>query len=536
MKILIADDEIAVHEQLVHLIPWEKLGWKIIGHAYNGQEAKRLTEQFRPQLVLTDIRMPLMDGLEFMSWLEQSGIHSKVIVLSGYGEFEYTRSAFLHGAHNYLLKPIQESELLQALAKVVEQIQQETQRQTNQLHEKAVLVEGMTLMADEFLSQLIGFSITDENEIHVQAQKLLLQLPETHYAVVIVRFVDFEEQMVARYEGDRPAIYYAIRNVIQEAIGQALVWRNLYTVNEFIVIKELPDKNLNAMNPMLNYLQRSLSDGLRMRSVIGVSTPKQRAAKIVTAYEEAQQALETLRMTDNNSVALHDGKTKPKPRSLSQTDMLWKEIGLLFDLLAETGSLRDNNVLIDKLENVFSEEILRDASVSEWKRAMTTLLQKLKHYVMDEDMQMMLNEVKSSVQAFQFQQTKKALLKWTASLMIQNNLENRSKSGKPLIEVIRKYIDDQYRTVSLDEIAEQFHINKNYFCSLFKNTTGTSFLEYVTSLRMKHAQQLLSSSTLKTYEISDIVGYQDQRYFSQVFRKYTGQTPTDYRLAQEKTK
>src|SRR5690606_4234756 len=101
------------------------------------------------------------------------------------------------------------------------------------------------------------------------------------------------------------------------------------------------------------------------------------------------------------------------------------------------------------------------------------------------------------------------MLKWTEQLIDQSMLNHRTKGGKPLIDVIKRYIDENYRTVSLDEISERFFINKNYFCMLFKNITGQNFMEYLTSFRMDLAKHLLRESNLKAYEIADHVGYAD---------------------------
>lgn len=209
-------------------------------------------------------------------------------------------------------------------------------------------------------------------------------------------------------------------------------------------------------------------------------------------------------------------------------------MGLLFDLLAETGSLRDNDRLIDKIEEAFREDSIGGTSVSDWKKAMNELVQKIDRYAMDDDLRIVLNEFKASIQAIRIVHAKESLLKLTAGLIAQNSTMLKSKSGKPLMEAIKKYIDDHYRTVSLDQIAERFYLNKNYFCSLFKNSMGMSFMEYVTELRMEHAKRLLGNSTLKTYEVAELVGYSDQRYFSQVFRKITGTQPTQYRQSLSK--
>ncbi|WP_239613531.1 response regulator [Cohnella mopanensis] len=536
MKILIVDDESAIHEQLEKLIPWKELGWEIVGHAYNGEEARKMTETYRPNLILTDLKMPFMDGIDFMAWLDKSERNAKVIVLSGYGDFEYSRSAFMLGAYDYLLKPVQEAELLLALDKVVEQIHKDSQSEANRINEKAVLGEGLVLMQDQLFTQVIGAAIKDENEIVVQAQRLLIRLPETGYAAVVVRFTDLDEQVQSRYEGDRTAFYYAARNIIREAAGtSSLVCRNLQLANEFVLLRPLPDKKAQHLEPMLRNLQRSLAGGLKIKAMIGISSCKTRIEKIAAAYSEAQQALETLQLAGENSIAYYDGKSHPMPtESAVHFENLWKEILMLFDLLVEKGSLRENDKLIRTMDEAFCEERLCQTSGSDWKKAVMELFPKMERHSTQEDMRLLLNEARAATQALQFKQAKTTLEEWISRWISLSSAEGKDKSGKPLIEAIHKYIDEHYRSVSLDEISERFYLNKNYFCTLFKNTTGQSFMEYLTGIRMEHAKRLLHDSTLKTYEIANSVGYSDQRYFSQVFRKHTGIQPTQYRQAMSK--
>ena len=249
IKVLIADDESAVHEQLRMLIPWDELGWEVVGHAYNGEEAKQLAEAYRPNLILTDIKMPLVDGISFMKWLEPSGLNAKVIVLSGYGDFDFSRSAFLLGAYDYLLKPVNEVELLMALSKVVEQIRKESRSISDQINDKAVLNQGLTLMRDEFFSQVIGTSALEENEWIVHAEQLRVPLPVTGYAVILINFIDMDEYVYQRYDGDRSLFYYAARNIMNETLGSAsvIVSRNLHRTNEFLFLYPQQDNRSNRL-------------------------------------------------------------------------------------------------------------------------------------------------------------------------------------------------------------------------------------------------------------------------------------------------
>lgn len=530
MRILIVDDETTVHEQLEALIPWEELGWEVIGHAYNGEEAKHQTEAKQPNLIITDLKMPLTDGLGFMQWLERSGYSSKVIVLSGYGEFEYSRSAFKLGAYDYILKPIQESDLLFVLSRAVEQIRKDSLIQANRINEMAVIEEGLILRQDEFLTQVFGACILDENEIIVQAEQLLVELPQSGYATAIIRFLDFEEQIRERFRGDRPTFYYGARNLLREIGGESMIIsRNLNLANEFVVVHSLPGKQVSEMEPLLHKLQLSLASSLKIQSVIGVSSYKQRPGKLFTSYAEAQQALEALRQAEGNRLNFYERSSSPMPRAISKDEARWKEIGRLFDLLVETGSLRDNKRLLSKLEEAFSDVVSGRESVSETRNAVMEILYKMEGYSTTPEMRELSNETKASIQACQFQHSRDVMLKWTEQLIDQSMLNHRTKGGKPLIDVIKRYIDENYRTVSLDEISERFFINKNYFCMLFKNITGQNFMEYLTSFRMDLAKHLLRESNLKAYEIADHVGYADQRYFSQVFRKHTGLKPSEYR-------
>lgn len=528
IKVIIADDESAVHEQLCLLIPWDELGWEVVGHAYNGEEAKQLVETYRPNLVLTDIKMPLMDGLSFMKWLDQSGLNVKVIVLSGYGDFEFSRSAFMLGAYDYLLKPVNEAELLVALSKAVEQIRKDSRSMADRINDKAVLNQGLTLMRDEFFSQVIGTSALEENEMIVQADQLLIQLPVAGFSVVLINFIDMDEYVYQRYEGDRSLFYYAARNIMNESIGSpsVIVSRNLHRTNEFMFL--YPQQNDRVIN--LERLRESLLRCLKLRAIIGASPWKQRPGKLPAAYAEARHALESIRIGDAGAIAHYSGKEMlAQPAAAGAADEAWADIGLMTDMLLQTGTLREGKRLLSKLDEAFREDVAARMSLSEWKKAAAALIGKLEDQAANEEAMLLVHEARVGVQELRINQVKDLLRKIFEAILQSATGEPKAKSGKQLVEAIKLYIDANYRTVSLEEIAQRFYLNKNYFCSLFKGVTGESFIEYLTALRMEQAKRLLAGSELKTYEIADLVGYGDQRYFSQVFRKHTGLQPTHYR-------
>lgn len=528
IKVLIADDESAVHDQLRKLIPWDELGWEIVGHAFNGEEARRLAELYRPHLVLTDIKMPIMDGLSFMKWLDESDMTIKIIVLSGYGNFDYSRSAFLLGAYDYLLKPIKEAELLMTLSKAVDQIQKDTRSQADRINDKAVLSHGITLMRDEFISSSIMMTKLEENELIVRAEQLFITLPEASYVVVVIKFPDMDEHVNQRFEGDRNLFYFAVRNIMNESLGQdLLIHRNLHRTSEFVFIYPSKDRSASILESSLKRLKVSLAQYMRIQCIIGVSSWMQRLGKLPAAYAEALHSSETIELSFSNPLAYY-GKTEQPNRDTSTFTPVWSELISLTETLLATGALRDGERLIIILE-IFTTKLIRHMSVAEWKRAITELLDKLERGTVIEETLLLVHDARAGAQELRINQVHDLLRKLMEALLHSSQVNPKAKKGKQLIDSIKAYIDTHYQTVSLDDISQQFFLNKNYFCSLFKGVTGESFMEYLISQRMEHAKRLLTDSDLKTYEIAERVGYNDQRYFSQVFRKYSGMQPTQYR-------
>jgi two-component system response regulator YesN len=528
IKVIIVDDESAVHEQLSLMIPWDELGWEVVGHANNGEEARQLTEYHRPNLILTDIKMPLMDGLDFMAWLEQSGQNAKVIVLSGYGEFDISRSAFLLGAYDYLLKPIKEAELFMALSKAVEQIHRESQTMEDQIKEKAVLNQGITLINDEFFSEIIGKTTLEDNEVIVRAEQLMIPLPDVSYIVVLINFLDLDELVYQRFEGDRSLFYFAARNVMHETFGSStIVSRNLHRTNEYLFLYPGETRTVKDLETLLIQLQQSLRRFMKTQAIIGVSGWKQRLGKLPTAYAEALHALESLRLGDVNPIAFY-GKQELSYQAESDFETEWREVSLLSESLLKRGSLREGTRLLGKLE-AFLINTLAQKSVAEWKKVTTLLVSQLENQTANEEAMLLVHETRTGVQNLRINQVNALLYKMFEAIIQTAKGDVKTKSSKQQVEIIKSYIDAHYSTVSLEDIAQRFYLHKSYFCSLFKAVTGEGFLEYLTGLRMKHAMLLLSEGDLKTYEIADQVGYSDPRYFSQVFRKHTGMQPTQFR-------
>jgi two-component system, response regulator YesN len=535
MKMMIVDDEAAMHDQIKSCIPWKELGWELVGDAYNGEEACALINTHQPDIVICDIKMPLMDGLDFMQWLQNSNYAGKVIVLSGYGDFQYSRPAFKLNAFDYLLKPLNEAELLAVLSKAVEELQRASSSRLEQIREKAVLNQGLTMMRDELLTQLVEGLIKDEIEILVRAEQLLLSLEDSQYGLLVVKLVNVHEKTDSRYEGDREVLYFSIRNILEECVqSNGVVFRNLRSSNEFIVLIARSLFASNKVIPLIHQLHQNIQSYLKVKAIFGVSEPKSRLSMIPTSYHEGLLAAETVQLGSGEFFARFGNEEKKQaaaktsPSQSEQND--WKHLGSFLVSLLETGSIHDEEGLLQKVDQVINVSSLDSMSMQDLQKAVSILLHKVEQSMEPSDqLTLLLKEVHEELRDMNVSRVRTNLKKVLEFVLQSNSKKNRTKSGKALVNDIKRFAEEHYQTVNLEMISQTFYLNKNYFCSLFKKTTGQTFSDYITILRIDHAKRLLAQTTLKTYEIADRVGYQDQRYFSKVFRQLVGCQPTEYR-------
>ncbi|MDQ0885589.1 two-component system response regulator YesN [Paenibacillus sp. V4I9] len=528
MKILIVDDEEAIHEQLKACIPAQQLGWEIVGDAYHGEEACLMVEQYLPDIVITDIKMPLLDGLSFMEWMKRGQFTGKVIVLSGYGDFQYSRPAFLLDAFDYLLKPLQEVELIRTLSRAVEQLALDSNRRIEQINEKAVLNQGIVLMRDELLSQIVAGRIKDEIDIFVRAEQLYLALPEYKYHTLVIHLIDLDEHIQDRYRGDRSIFYFAARNILEEILQEqgGTVFRNLHKSNEFVAVCEAKGTFYDVMK-WARRIHLSLTTCLRVRALIGISVQKQRIDALTTAYFEGVHAMETIRFGTQETIVRY-GEEPDKAGQVESRE--WKELQVLLECLVDTGTIDSEAGLLRKLEEALHQQAMATMSLQDFKQAATLLVDKIAHAShRSEQIPLWLQEARTGVQELKVNQVQRLLRSIMDQLLKSVTNNHKMKSGKQLIYSIKQYVEDNYQSVNLESIARHFYLNKNYFCSMFKSVTGENFSDYLTKVRMDQAKLLLASSGLTSYEIAERVGYQDQRYFSKVFRKTTGLLPKQYR-------
>ncbi len=532
-KVIVVDDEHLVLRELHSYINWSKIGLEIVGEAKNGEEACTLVELLHPHIVITDMNMPGLNGLQFIEWLRKNGYATKVIVLSGYDDFKYTRPSFLLDAFDYLLKPLNETELIQSLIRAVEEIKHESGEKLNEITRHFLMNRAMGLMRDNFLSNVIHGVIRDENEMLIEADELKFIFPMSGLQAVVIKSYYIDNRIHQTFNGNWDLFYYSALNIINECLSEINVisFRNTKKTNEFVAIVSCQSKqHIEQVSLLVKRMEAALSKYSRTAICTGIGGRKNRISDISASYAEAVNSIESKAF----SLVKYDGtdfdsKLESNRKSVHLKWKAWLENIRLF---VEGSATFTSAYLINQIDELFVELELAALSIQELKKYLVNTLLLLERFN-DEtagSCHQLIFQYKQHIEEMELQRVKSSLIQ-IISCLVDDLLGNAAqiRNSKEMIEHVKRYVQDNYSTASLDEISKRFFINKSYFCTLFKSVTGSHFSDYLTEIRMEKAKLMLGNGHLKTYEINKKVGYKDQRYFSQVFRKYTGVQPGTYR-------
>lgn len=415
LTMLLIDDEYLVRKGIRETIDWSEYGVEIIGEASDGEEGLEMALKFTPDIILTDIRMPFMDGLEFMAKLRESGSDSSILVLSGHEDFSYVRTALQHGAADYLLKPIDNKQLIGTVMKVAARIKEE---RSTQLYFKR-LKDELSTIKKQFLRELIIGNIKDKSEIQ-----------------------------------DKLKFY----EIPMETFGNYVI---SIRINEYnLVLQQLSHQELYDFKTLIvnNIAQLLLLNSKFMGIVI---------------EKDDEEWVVILHMLDSNG-----------------TDV---------DLIKERCT-----ELINRVKKEFSQPI--SIGISD-----------------------VCNEIETISIAYKDAYTASYFKLLPGSSCVVYTKEKDAVGFRREIREAINYIKNNYaKDISVEQAAKELFISSSYLMHLFKDELGKTFNECITEYRIQVAKELLKDPRYKIYEVSENVGYGDVKYFSQVFKKVTGMSPSEY--------
>lgn len=539
--LVIVDDEPSVVNGLRTHVDWAAQGIELIGTADDGDTGLALIRELKPDIVLTDVQMPSMDGIRMAAEVRALLPETKIVFISGHNDADYLRSALQMHAADYIFKPVSRKELSVVMGKVTAALDAEN-RERNRITEMQIkLTQSMPLLREKFLLSVISDGIQTAS---IQDKLEFLGLPQLAaegYILMVIVLDDVPEVLDTRSEQERQLLSYMVLNIIQELVD--LQMRGVTFEKEpgeyvgILLNRQLPPQESgespeNELLVLAESIRSNLRKWLKLSVTIGVGEGVERLSEVPSSYKQAREAADQKWYLGKNRILTMDNiasggsgedlRYRFEPEwgervwsALKSGDRERLQAGLadLFSLLGQNQGQRARYA-----QNVSLHLILKSSQVllelggmtEEWE---TRELAAWKQVMGQETMQ----ELLQYTEAYLLQVCDFALMK-------------RSGKAGEVIERVRRLIGERYpENLTVADIAVGVYLSPTYVRLLFKQETGETLFEYLTRVRIEQAKSLLRDPQIKFYEICYAVGYSDPSHFSRLFKKITGTTPSAYR-------
>lgn len=529
-KILIVDDEYYFREALKISFPWEKLGFQIVGEAKNGEDALEQMSSLHPDVVMVDINMPIMGGLEFIEQAQANGYESEYILLTGHSEFSYAKHALQLGVFNYVLKPIDEEEIQKSLLELKAHMDDKRSEKLELDQLKRQVEEKVPLIRNQYLNDwLLGKRSADPFRIIENLQDLDIDLIAPYYQVAVVD-IDTDDQHPISGP-DKRLINDAIQVHVQEFAGRSMKCIECFDDHDRLVLIFGSDTHqLEQIHELCDSLRKAVQEAFAHTVSIGVGNGYTGVDRVSVSYKEALYALKHRLILGANQLILYS-RIDEIARKVSLFSVEQKS-KLLMNL--RTGNEEE---IENWLSHFFRNARMKNASIEMVFVAGLEIVSTCLEFL--EERSQSTNEVlQNQSQPDLFQQIQQMnsfseLEQWIRSLVdqvIKHAHNNKMSRSAKLVEEVKTYIENNYRNDALriEDIAKSVHVNYNHLCYVFKKETSLTINEYLIELRMAKAKDLFDQGWQVVQEVAYQVGYSDANYFGKCFKKYIGISPSKY--------
>lgn len=532
-RLVIVDDEPTVRHGLMTYFEWDKYGIEVVGEADDGDVGLELIESLKPDIVLTDVRMPQMDGIRLSHEVKARFPAIKIVFVSGHDDADYLKSALKVNAVDYIFKPVDRLELAAVVERVVNELKEAEQERTYIVDMQVKLTQSMPLLREKFLMSLIRDGIMHPGRIQDRLDFLGLDLPlEAAYWTIVVKIDDSEQVVATRSERDQQLLSYSILNIVQEIIGKHMQGYAFENRNgEFVGILRMDEEDTQEemLLSAAEDIRDSLLKWLKISVTIGVGERITELTSLPHSYNQAQEAADHRWYLGKNHVISIDHLQQDNER-------VYRFESAQSERILSLIKSADKEALHAELDEVFIPLSKNRKLGFANGQNVSLLIIVLTNRLMQE-LNMLGPEIDLKVRDLWeriFKQERLADLREIVEehlLQVCEMIEEKRK-GKPknVIERIRALIEQRYaENLQINDIAKEVYLSSTYMCLLFKQETGETINEFMTKVRIEKAKELLSDPRNKFYEVCFQVGYSDPSYFSKVFKKYVGFTPSAYR-------
>lgn len=522
-KLLVADDEYWIREKIRNMLNWEDYQISFMNPAQDGEEVLRIVAEDRPDILITDINMPFVNGVDLVRRIKKEYPDIVVFVISGYDDFEYVKQTLMDGAINYLLKPVARIDLVGALSRALEIISEKEENE-KQIVKTASLIQDreLSLLVDKENSVIPAVNFLNESSDMVGSTMLLVKIHEL-------------QELMGKYEYDLNYLSYSVKKLIKQVTGieNLLIFNYIYRSNEFLIVTETEVSEQRYMAiKILNALKKLTQSPV----TIAVSEPSYSIESLHNAYVQSISVLMARKFKKENAILFcqqEGGSTSRNVRSHMTQELEWQLRGMIkkgnkkviMEFLRDVVGLAscgergwtylEVKQTVKKISAVFSDTVSQSGSVISLQELdeLDQMIDKILEKLNEEDLLGLLEEM--------------------LSLVLSEKMSDITGNIKDVVREAAQYINQNYyEELTLVSLASKYCVESSYFSRMFKQETGKNLMLYITDKRIEKAKEIMQQSEISMSEIAFMVGYDDYTYFSKVFKKVTGVSPREYRNEQ----
>ena len=514
MKVFLVDDEIAIRENLRNSFPWEEKGYQLVGEAPDGEMALPMLRDLNADILLTDIRMPFMDGIRLCEEVQRTMPWVERIILSGYDDFAYAQKAISLGVREYLLKPVTAQELEAALNRVSQKIEEKRREHENLTAMRERLSSGNQFLRDKLLASLFTDEgdPQDDDALLSQMRGLGINLSASCYTVIDIAFdADGEERLACRN---------ALYSLAEMSGGGVFVCGAPKGARALVLGDRLNDAEERAYSfaNSVIHLPELRQAGHLLISVGETVNDFHAIRQSMKTARHARHLQNAERPVDQIIIGVNEQKGSDNPLSETELSPLYERlqyapVGNVEGILTEYSESMDPALALGYLRVaalLAARRIIQESGGNPRDVLKEKQVAEALHTEGEEGFRQ-LSELLRTAMAYRER--------------------NRSGYGDSTISRARAYLSQHFSdpNLMLQDVADQVHLSQSHFSTVFAQETGLTFTQYLTALRIGKAKELLEATEMRSSQIALEVGYNDSHYFSYLFKKNTGLTPSEYR-------
>ena len=535
-SIILVDDEEEVRKSIIKQIDWESAGFQVVGDAENGEDALEKIEVLEPDVVLTDIRMPYMDGLTLAEKIRQRYPSTKVVIFSGYDDFEYAQKAIKLNVTEYILKPVNVEELTSILKRIKSNLDEEIEEKRNVSRLRENYRKSLPIIREQFFNDMVHWRLADDL---IESKLREYDIPITGARKWIIAAIDVEKsddrsKKTLSLHEEEELIPISVMQIVREKLKSYCRFSLFQSTAEagMVVIAALDDDNTTTgLIDVLGDICKETKRILEVPVTIGIGHSVTGLSKIAGSYQSAVEALGYKAVVGSGiTIYINDmepvGSGKLEFDNSDESDFI-SAVKFGPDEKIEAVMVR----ISGKLESARVHYRQQQVYVF---GVLNTVIQMIQQY--DLNLEEILGGELEYLSVIDKLQKREEFGEWllkTARKMNQAINQERDMTTRQVIQQAKQYIMDNYQNpdLSVEMICRHLHMSPAYFSTMFKKETGQAYIAYLTEIRLNKAVELLNKTDDKTYVIASKVGYQEQNYFSYVFKKKFGVSPTKFRGA-----